>query len=68
MVSYYTYYLSLKKMRSSQRRIIGFFGIILAIIATPLLIKSLKNQDSVFLLILLWFVGVAILIWWCKRE
>lgn len=68
MVSYYTYYLSLKKMRSNQRGIIGFFGIILAIIATPLLIKSLKNQEFVFLSILLWFFGVAILIWWFKRE
>ncbi|HSL14106.1 MAG TPA: HNH endonuclease signature motif containing protein [Nitrososphaeraceae archaeon] len=68
MVSYYTYSLSSKKMRSSQRGIIGIFGIILAIIATPLLIISLKNQDFVFLSILLWFIGVLILLWWFKRE
>lgn len=55
-------------MRSNQRGIIGIFGIILAIIATPLLIISLKNQEFVFLSILLWFVGVLILIWWFKRE
>ena len=68
MVSYYIYYISSKKMRSNQRGIIGIFGIILAIIATPLLIISLKNQEFVFLSILLWFVGVLILIWWFKRE
>ena len=68
MVSYYTYSLSSTKMRSNQRGIIGIFGIILAIIATPLLIISLKNQDFVFLSILLWFIGVLILIWWFKRE
>ena len=55
-------------MRSNQRGIIGIFGIILALIATPLLIISLKNQEFVFLSILLWFVGVLILIWWFKRE
>ena len=55
-------------MRSSQRGIIGIFGIILAIIATPLLIISLKNRDFVFLSILLWFIGVLILLWWFKRE
>ena len=68
MVSYYIYYISSKKMRSNQRGIIGIFGIILAIIATPLFIISLKNQDFVFLSILLWFIGVLILLWWFKRE
>jgi hypothetical protein len=68
MVSYYIYYISSKKMRSNQRGIIGIFGIILAIIATPLLIISLKNQEFVFLSILLWFIGVLILVWWFKRE
>src|SRR5829696_5029576 len=56
MVSYYIYYISSKKMRSNQRGIIGIFGIILAIIATPLLIISLKSQEFVFLSILLWFI------------
>lgn len=55
-------------MRINQRGVIGIFGITLAIIATPLLIISLKNQEFVFLSILLWFFGVAILIWWFKRE
>jgi hypothetical protein len=55
-------------MRSNQRGIIGIFGIILAIIATPLLMISLKNQEFVFLSILLWFFGIVILIWWFKRE
>src|SRR5215211_6238883 len=68
MVSYYIYYISSKKMRSNQRGIIGIFGIILAIIATPLLIISLKSQEFVFLSILLWFIGVLIFLWWFKRE
>ena len=68
MVSYYIYYISSKKMLSNQRGIIGIFGVILAIIATPLLMISLKNQEFVFLSILLWFFGISILIWWFKRE
>lgn len=55
-------------MRINQRGVIGIFGITLAIIATPLLIISLKNQEFVFLSILLWFFGVLILVWWFKRE
>ena len=68
MLSYYIHYISSKKMRINQRGVIGIFGIILAIIATPLFIISLKNQEFVFLSILLWFLGVLILVWWFKRE
>lgn len=68
MVSYYIHYISSKKMRINQKGVIGIFGIILAIIATSLLIISLKNQEFVFLSILLWFLGVLILVWWFKRE
>ncbi len=53
---------------SSQRGIIGIFGILLAIIATALFIISLKNQDFIFPSMFLWFTGIILVIWWFKRE
>jgi|ERR671910_641471 hypothetical protein len=55
-------------MRSGQRRIIGIFGIIISIIATPLFIISLKNQYIIFPSVFLCFVGIILVIWWFKRE
>ena len=52
---------------SSQRGIIGIFGILLAIIAMALII-SLKNQDVIFPSMFLWFTGIILVIWWFKRE
>lgn len=53
---------------SNQRRIIGIFGILLAIIATSIFILSLKNNDFIFPSTLLWFIGIILVIWWFKHE
>jgi len=55
-------------MRSGQRRVIGIFGIIISIIATPLFVISLKNQYIIFPSMLLCFIGIILVIWWFKRE
>lgn len=55
-------------MRSGQRRVIGIFGIIISIIATPLFILSLKNQYIIFPWMFLCFIGIILVIWWFKRE
>jgi hypothetical protein len=55
-------------MRISQRRVIGVFGIVIAIIATPLFTLSLKNQYIIFPSMFLWFIGIILVIWWFKRE
>lgn len=55
-------------MKSGQRRVIGIFGIIISIIATPLFVISLKNQYIIFPSMFLCFIGIILVIWWFKRE
>ena len=53
---------------NNQRRIIGIFGILLAIIATFIFIISLKNNDFIFPSTVLWFIGIILVMWWFKHE
>jgi hypothetical protein len=55
-------------MRSTKRRVIGIFGIVIAVIATPLFTVSLKNQHIILPSMFLWFIGIILVLWWFKRE